>query len=150
MSLLHKWSGCFPNLGPRAVLWVCARALSGRVLCSPQFYGSSGPNPHWFYIWGAHLGGSRLGCLMWGTNSLLLWEKLHGFRIPLIVGHRTEEAIFVPFSHLSVALYSLLWRHCSSNFQDCVRGNYSVCGCRFVLGGGKFRISLPCHLKVSP
>lgn len=58
-----------------------------------------------FTFWGAFLvvQDSRLGCLMWGTNSLLFREKLHIFRIPPIVGHHSFLLLFL----ISVWLFIL-------------------------------------------
>lgn len=93
---------------------------------------------------------------MWGTDSLLLWEKLYILSSLPILGHWAGNGIYGEI--VSQRFPTLLW-YCfpptcpirgswSANFYVFFRENYSTYICRFSMfvGGSQLRIYLCCHL----
>lgn len=74
-----------------------------------------------------------VGCLCWGRiyNELLSQ--------PLLL------------TSIGLLLVSLMWSH-SASFQVCLRGNCSICSCRFgvYMGGGVLEIFLPYPVEPPP
>lgn len=82
--------------------------------------------------------GRRVGCLMWGTSSLLLRH----FKLLSLFGHWVfNKTTFLPFLPILMwPLYPLLCQNSSVSFQLFFREKCSICGCRFgvSMGGGEF------------
>lgn len=72
--------------------------------------------------------------------------------VPASYGSRSTS-LPLPTAPISMwPFYLLLWRCCSSSFQNCFRGNYPICSCRIgiAMGQGEFSIFPPCHLAQPP
>ena len=135
---------------------------------SPLRLGSSSPTVLWF-SWMYHCCFSkpgvkglispawdlRVGMPDVGHKFITFRKKFCIFELPPNCGLLTWGGIFLArlclclYYHLNAPLLSFVVEALFIKFSGLFRGNYSICGCRFVTSmvGGEFRISLNHHLK---
>lgn len=101
-----------------------------------------------------------MGFLVWGSNSLLLREKLQVLSSLLIIDCSYQgwvlwwDCVSISASHFDVDFFLIcpICRSQSPSFYIFSRGNFFLCSYWFNVstGGGEFRITLCYHLELEP